>query len=170
MIILDIDLIETYNSSILAIADVSSYPPEKNIENPFIEITPPGFSKVGLSFIPKTVNLFNSTSIELTNPEVKPAPLPDGIYHLKYSVRPNYEIYTQKTFLKTNGIRERFDIAFLKADVSNCDSRSAARFRSKLDLISFYLQYAMAAANICNEKLAMDLYRKAQRLLDKFDC
>ncbi|NLR60687.1 hypothetical protein HGH93_21435 [Chitinophaga polysaccharea] len=167
---LDIAIVEAHNSQIIAIADVSTYTVGKAIDNPFIEISPPGFGKVSLTFTPRSVNVFNSTSLKLTAGEVKPAVLPDGIYKIRYSIRPNYENFVEKNILRISALKERFDRAFLRNDPFSCSVRQAGKISSKLDMISFYLQYAMAAAGICNDHLAMDLYRKASRLLEKLDC
>jgi len=167
---LDIAIIEAHNPMVLAVADVSTYPVGKAIENPFIQISPPGFDKVGLTFTPRSVNVFNSASLNLTAADLRPAPLPDGIYKLRYSVKPNYEVFIEKNILRITALKERFDLAFLRSDPVCCATRQGDKIKAKLDNISFYLQYAMAAASICNDHLAMDLYRKAVKLLDKFNC
>lgn len=170
MIHLDIAIVEAHNPMVLAVADVSTYPLGKVIENPFIQISAPGFDKVGLTFTPRAVNVFNSASLNLTGAEVKPMALPDGIYKLRYSVRPNYEVYVERNILRITALKQRFDLAFLKSDPFCCATRQGEKIKSKLDNISFHLQYAMAAASICNDHLAMDLYRKAVKLLEKFNC
>jgi hypothetical protein len=170
MIYLDIAIVETHNPAILAIADVSSYASGKNIESPFIEISTPGFDKVGLSFVPRSVNIFNSTTLKLTGPDSRPVKLPDGVYKIRYSIRPAYENYTEKSILRLTSLKERFDLAFLQSDPTCCSSREAEKIRRKLDTIAFYIQYAISAAAICNDHLAMDLYRKAVKLLEKFNC
>lgn len=170
MIYLDIAIVEAHNPAILAIADVSTYTSGKNIDSPFVEITPPGFDKIGLSFVPRSVNIFNTTTLKLTGPDNKPGTLPDGIYKIRYSIRPAYENYTEKSILRLTSLKERFDLAFLQSDPSCCSSHQEEKVRRKLDTIAFYIQYAISAAAICNDKLAMDLYRKAVKLLDKFNC
>lgn len=169
MISLDIAIIETHNPSVLAVADVSTYTTGKKIDSPIIEITPPGLAKVGLSFSPRSVNIYNSTVLKITSEDIKPQPLPDGIYKLRYSIRPSYENFVEKSILRLTHLKERFDLAFLQADPL-CQTRESEKIRKKLDTISFYIQYAISAAAICNDNLAMDLYRKASKLIDKFHC
>ena len=170
MTTLDIAVIETHNPGMLAIADVSTYTAGKNIESPFVEITPPGFEKVGLAFTARSVNIYNSTSLGLTSETIKPVSLPDGIYKIRYSIRPAYEHFTERTILRITALKERFDLAFLQSEPLGCAPKESEKIRRKLDVISFYMQYSISAASICNDKLAMDLYRKAAKLLDKFNC
>lgn len=170
MTILDIAIVETHNPGILAVADVSTYSSGKNIESPFVEISPPGLDKVGLSFTARSVNIFNSSSLKLTGDGVKPAPLPDGIYKIRYSIRPEYEHFVERSILRITALKERFDLVFLQSDPFCGSSRENEKMQRKLDTISFYMQYAISAAATCNDKLAMDLHRKAAKLLDKFNC
>lgn len=170
MMQLDFAILETYNSKIIAVADTSSYPASKRIENPFLEVATPGFEKKGLTFSPGAINIFNSTALGLTTAGIPPVDLPDGIYRIRYSVRPNYENYAEKTILRITAIKERFDKAFLMADLPCIGCERKLNAGRKLEQISLYLQYALAAAATCNEKLAMDLYRKALKMLDKIKC
>lgn len=166
---LDINIIPSYNTHILNVADVSEYPFGTIVSNPYLEITPPGFQRVTLIFSPKNINVYNSHSLNLTE-EGCTAPLPDGIYKFKYSIQPNYEIYTEKSYFKVDQILEQFDSAFLKIDVNNCDLKYKQDYKKKLDEIELFIQSAISAANKCNDKLAIDLYKMASKLLKQLNC
>lgn len=167
---LDIDIIENYNSHILSVADVSDYPVGMKIENATLEITVPGFERKFLSFAPRQINVYNSATLGLTAPDVCNSPLPDGLWHIKYSVRPNYERYTERTFMRIFLLQEKFDRAFLKLDLlcSFCDNDG--KLRKLLGDIQLYIQGAVAAAENCNEKLALSFYLRAEKMLKNIDC
>lgn len=166
---LEINVIPSCNTHILNIADASEYPFGTVINNPYIEITPPGFQKVTLIFSPKNINVYNSNSLNLTSGDCT-SPLPDGIYKLKYSIHPNYEIYTEKSYFKVDQILEDFDSAFLKLNINSCDLKYNENYRKKLDEIELFIQSAVSAANKCNDKLAIDLYKMANKLLKQLNC
>jgi len=75
---LDILVIPTYNVEVLGIADASTYPVSPPVSSPTIEITIPGFGKVALPFEPNELNLFNSTSLGLSEVGDPLLPLPMG--------------------------------------------------------------------------------------------
>ncbi len=166
---LDINIIPSYNTHTLIIGDASEYPFGTAINNPYLEVTPPGFQKVTLIFSPKNLNVYNSNSLNLTDSDCT-QPLPDGIYKLKYSIQPNYEIYTEKSFFKIDQLLELFDSAFLKLDIIDCNLSYNQKMRKKLHEIELFIQSAVSAANKCNDKLATDLYKMAYKLLKQLNC
>lgn len=165
---LDIAIMNTYNSNVLTIADVSFYPVGYNPNNPYIEITPPSMPKITTIFTPKSVNVFNSVNLETSGD--CPGPLPDGIYKIRYSIHPNYELFVERSILRIDQLLEKYDTVFLQIDITECDTTLKANYLAQLEQIEIYIQAAMASANKCNEKLAYDLFRKANRLLDKIQC
>jgi hypothetical protein len=166
---LDLITLDTHNTYSIAIGDISSYPTGYNIMNQSIEITPPGFNKVILGFEEKNVNVYNSYNLGLCAENmITSTPLPDGIYRVKYSIHPVYKYYVEKTFLKVDILQQKFDKAFLKSDITECDSDMRSKDFKVLREINFNLQGAIAAANSCADKLSMELYRKANKQLDNF--
>lgn len=166
---LDISIINTYNPNVLSIADISYYPVGYIINNPYIEITPPGFGKVTVLFSPKSLNVFNSLQLQVSG-DTCLTTLPDGIYKIRYSIQPNYNMFVEKSYLRIDKLMEDFDTAFLKIDINECDTKIKESYRMKLDEIEVYIQAAMAAANKCNDKLAYDLFLKASKYLEKLNC
>lgn len=170
---LDILVVPTYNTQTLAINDISTYPPTPPVSSPTIEITVPGFGKVTLPFTPNTINVFNSTSLGITSVGDPLLPLPDGVYTLVYSVAPAYLNFVQKNIMRTDQLQEKFDSAFMKLDMMECDR--AIKTQAKVDLTSiyFFIQGAIAAANNCAIIEANKLYNQAQKMLNNFikeDC
>lgn len=163
---LDILVLPTYNKMLLGIADASTYvtPPV----NPTIEITVPSFGTVVLPFTENDYNLFNSESLGITATGAALVPLPDGIYKLKYSISPAATNFVEKTILRVDQLQEKFDEAFMKLDMMECDK--AIKTQSKVDLntIYFFIQGAIAAANNCALDTATKLYDQAQKMLNNF--
>ena len=166
---LDILVINTFNAMTLGIADISTYPTDPPVvTSPTIEITMPGFLPVALPFVPQDFNVFNSTTLGLTPVGVATVPLPDGVYYLKYSVAPAYENYVDKTIMRVDQIQEKFDNAFMKLDMMECDSAIRTQAKVQLNSIWYMIQGSIAAANNCAVDTANKLYIQANNMLNNF--
>jgi hypothetical protein len=164
---LNILILDTYDVCTLAIGDSSVYPIGKIISNPYIEITPPGFQRVTMIFSPKEINIFNSSSLGVSCDDSM-TPLPDGVYKIKYSIYPNSTEFIEKSFYRLDQLLERFDGVFLK--INEQDYSTAQKLRKILLDAEIYTQTAISAAKKCNEPLAIDSYRKANKLLSQIEC
>jgi len=159
-------VIPTYNVNLLGIADNSTYPSPPS--SPTMEITVPSFGKVAVPFNINDFNVYNSTILGITAVGDPLVPLPDGVYTLKYSVAPAYENYVEKTIIRVDRLQEKFDEAFMKLDMMECDR--AIKMQQKVDLnsIYFFIQGAIASANTCAIDEANKLYAQANKMLDNF--
>ena len=166
---LDILVIPTYNTLTLGIADASTYPTNPpSVSSPTIEITVPGFGLVSLPFSVNDFNIFTSVSLGLS-PIGEPAiPLPDGVYKLKYSVTPAYENFVEKTIIRVEVLQEKFDEAFMKLDMMECDRAIKTQQKVDLNTVYFFIQGAIAAANNCAVAEANKLYNQANMMLNNF--
>ena len=164
---LDILVIPTFNVQTLGVADVSIYPTPPSA--PTIEITVPAFGTVSIPFVINNLNIYNSTSLGITSGTDPLLPLPDGIYYLKYSIAPAFENFVNKTIIRVDQLQEKFDRAFMRLDMMECDL--AIKTQQKVDLSSIYyfIQGAIAAANNCAVDTANKLYAQANRMLDNFN-
>lgn len=168
--ILDFTVVDTHNPLLLGLADISFYPSNFTVLNPTYEITPPGFPKATLNFTKSEVLFLNSNSLNLTcvgDPSLL-TPLPDGIWTVRQSVTPSIDFNTDKTFLRTINIEQKFGRAFLKTDLIECNQDVKIEQMKVLDEIWFYIQAAISASNQCNNILAMKLYRNADTMLTNF--
>lgn len=163
---LDILVLPTYSSLTLGIADASVYDVEPSAAT--IEITVPGFGMVSLPFSISNYNVYTSNTLGITSSQEESVPLPDGVYYLKFSIAPAYTTYIEKSIMRIEQIQEKFDKAFMKLDMTECDR--AIKTQSKVELNSIYLfiQGSVAAANNCAIDEAYKLYRTADRMLDAF--
>ena len=165
---LDILVIPTYNTLTLGVADNSIYPTNPPVvSEPSIEIDVPGFGTVVKPFNVNQINCFTSSSLGITSAGTD-LPLPDGVYRLKYSVAPAYKNSVQKSIMRVDQLQEKFDNAFMKLDLMECDR--AIKTQAKVDLTSiyFFIQGSIAAANNCATTEAIKLYNQADMMLNNF--
>jgi hypothetical protein len=166
---LDILVINTYNTFTLGIADISTYPTEPPVvTSPTIEITMPGFDPVAIPFTVQDFNVFNSATLGLSEVGDPYLPLPDGVYYLRYSVAPAYENYVEKTIMRIEQIQEKFDNAFMKLDMMECDMAIKTQAKVDLNSIWYMIQGSIAAANNCAVDTANKLYVQANNMLNNF--
>jgi hypothetical protein len=165
---LDILVIPTYNTKTLGVADISTYPDTPPVQAPTIEITIPGFGLVSIPFTPNEFNVFNSGILELTEPTEDLVDIPDGVYTLTYSVSPAFENYITKTIMRVDQLQEKFDEAFMKLDMMECDLAIKKQSKVELNSVCFFIQGAIAAANNCAVDVANKLYAQASKQLSNF--
>jgi hypothetical protein len=164
---LDILVIPTFNVQTLGVADVSVYPTPPSA--PTIEITVPAFGTVSIPFVINNLNIYNSTSLGITSGTDPLLPLPDGVYYLKYSIAPAFENFVNKTIIRVDQLQERFDAAFMRLDMMECDLAIKTQQKVDLNSIYYFIQGAIAAANNCAVDTANKLYAQASRMLDNFN-
>jgi len=166
---LDILVIPTYNTYTLGVADASTYPTDPPVvSSPTIIIDVPSFGEVSLPFVVNDFNVFTSTSLGITAITEPTLPLPDGIYKLTYTVAPAFENFVSKTIIRTEQIQEKFDGAFMKLDMMECDRAIKTQAKVDLNTIYFFIQGSIAAANKCAVVESSKLYAQANRMLNNF--
>lgn len=163
---LDILVINTYNIQTLGVADNSVY--DILVTAPTIDITVPGSTVVSLPFSPNNFNIFNSTSLGLTTVGEPLVALPDGVYFLKYTIAPATTYFVEKSIMRTAAIQEKFDSAFMKLDMMECDLAVRTQSKVTLNTIYYLIQGSIAAANNSAIDTANKLYAQADRMLDNF--
>lgn len=166
--ILDLLPLDSHSKLIMVLADISQYPTNFNIVTPTIEITPPGYMMESIDFTPKTIEAFNSQMLGIAcgSNDCCATPLPDGIYKIKYSVYPHYKYFVNKSIIRVEQLIEKFDKAYLKLDMYQCDTELKKQQKKTIDNIWADINGAIASANNCADKQAMDLYKKADKLID----
>lgn len=163
---LDILVIPTYNTLTLGVADASTYDGAPSA--PTMIITIPGFGDVSIPFNIDDFNIYNSTILGITQFGEPLLPLPDGVYTLKYTITPANEYFVVKNIMRVEQLQEKFDAAFMKLDMMECDL--AIKTQQKVDLtsINFFIQGSIAAANNCAIDTANKLYNQANKMLNNF--
>ena len=165
---LDIIVVPTYNVLSLAVMDASTYPDDPPlVSGATIDIDVPGFGLVSLPFMIQELNIFTSSNLGISAVGVS-EPLPDGIYKLKYSIAPSTVNFVDKTIIRVDKLQEKFDEAFMKLDMMECDRAIKTQSKVTLNTIYFFIQGAIAAANNCAEVEANKLYAQANNMLNNF--
>lgn len=161
----------TFDSKLLAIIDISKYPSGFNIVSPTLSIVIPGYPEKQFLFTPQTLNVYNSYTLKIScsAENCTLVDLPDGIYIVKYAINPAYKYNVTKTFLRVDQLYQKFDEHFLSLELFTCDGQLKRNKQMILDDAEFYIQGAIAAANRCSNNLAIELYKKASKLLDKLN-
>jgi len=164
---LDFLVINTYNTLTLGVADISVYVGVPVA--PTIEITIPNTTVIAsLPFTPDDFNVFNSTSLGLTAVGQPLAPLPDGVYFIVYSIFPAATYHVEHNIMRTAQIQEKFDNAFMKLDMMECDLMIKQQSKVELNSIYYFIQGSIAAANNCAVATSNKLYMQANLMLDNF--
>ena len=165
---LDVLVVPTYNVLTLGVADASVYPTNPPVVSaPSIEIDIPGFETKILPFVPNQLNVFTSSILGISEENCN-HPLPDGVYRLRYSIAPAYANYVEKTILRVDKLQEKFDDAFLRLNMMECDRALKTQSSVQLNTINFFIQGAIAAANNCAEYESNTLYVQADNMLNSF--
>jgi len=168
--VLDILVIPTYNTKTLGIADASVYLVPPLMTSPTIEITVPGFGVVSLAFNMNDFNVYSSSTLGITAVGDPTVPLPDGVYYLKYEALYNLVTWysVEKSIMRVDQLQEKFDSAFMKLDMMECDKAIKTQAKVDLSTIYFFIQGAVAAANNCAVIEAEKLYATANKMLNRF--
>lgn len=163
---LDFLVIPTYNKYTMGVMDVSTY--DVPAVTPLLTITASGFDPVDVVFVPDVLNIIDSLDLGLTAIGEDLLPIPDGVYVIKYNIDPPATNYIEKNIMRVDKLQEKFDEAFMKLDMMECDG--AIKTQSKVDLntIYFLIQGSIAAANNCMVLEANKLYLQAVKSLNSF--
>ena len=165
--IINILVTPTYDKNVLGITDISVYS-DGDPASAAIEITPPGFDAVSIVFNINVLNTFTSETLEITAVDATQVALPDGVYIMTYSIVPADAEAITKYVMRIEQLQEKFDAAFMKLDMMECDRAIKAQAKVELNTIYFFMQGAVSAANNCAIDEANKLYISANRMLDSF--
>jgi len=159
-------VLETHDVKTLNVVDASQYstvPPV--VTNPTLLVTPPGFPVVSIPFKVNSYNILTSDVLKISVAGLS-IPLPDGVYHLNYSIAPSIDYYDAISFMRVNKLQEKFDRVFMTLDMMECDKEVKTQAKVQLNTIYLLIQGAIAAANNCATIEANKLYDKASAMLN----
>ena len=165
---LDFLVINTYNTQTLGIADTSVYDGLTPV-SPTVAITLPNTTvAISLPFTPNDFNVFNSASLGLSAVGQPLVALPDGVYYIVYTISPAETYHVEHNIMRTALIQEKFDNAFMKLDMMECDSAIRTQSKVTLNSIWYLIQGSIAAANNSAIATANKLYAQANNMLNNF--
>lgn len=166
--ILKLGLFELNDQASFAIVDLSQYATVPSSGDVSLQITAPGYDTANVTFTPGSVNIYRCVDLNITCAPTECCPLPDGIYEVFYTVGTET---LQKTFIKTDQIKCKFQNMFSKVDLDcNCGLNKQKQFKQLLKEIDLMIAGSVAAANLCDPITSKNLYYKADDLLDKICC
>lgn len=165
-------VINTFSTLTLGVADNSVYvgtptAPTMVVTLPTGVTTLTGGTAVSIPFTPNDYNIFNSATLQLSAVGTS-IPLPDGIYGLRYSIATPTAAPVSKSIMRTAKIQEKFDNAFMKLDMMECDMAIKTQQKVVLSSIYFLIQGSIAAANNLASTQSAKLYQQANMMLDNF--
>lgn len=170
--ILGVDVIPTNNDQILHLFDTSAYAGQLEITCPRLEIYVPGFKTPRLLEPIAYFNLaINAITLDLVSPDSSLLPaLPDGIYHIKYSISPNDLVDVEFDYLRTTIFEKELFRLRCALDIDQCTPSSETG--SKLKLIQEmdeYLKAAVAAVEHCDDvEQGLTLFIYAKKLYERY--
>ena len=175
---LKLALWDLHDQSTFGLVDISSYEAVPLAEDVALQITAPGYETVNVTFYPNNVNIYKCSDLGITCGPTECCPLPDGIYHVKYTVKLTSATPTtinttfiEKTFIKIDQILCKFDHMFAKVDLEcNCGNTKQKRYKNTLEEVDLMIAAAVSAANDCNANAAFQLYQKADEILNNMCC
>ncbi len=80
----------------------------------------------------------------------------------------NCSNFVEKTIIRVEQLQEKFDEAFMKLDMMECDRAIKTQQKVDLNTIYFFIQGAIAAANNCAVAESNKLYNQANMMLNNF--
>lgn len=179
--IISLQIVNLHSSSLIAIADTSTYITVPSSSGVSMQITPPGYPTVNVTFTPGTVNIYKCVDLGITCTDADCTALPDGIYVLNYGVlaapNPNYQKqpllvsdFAMK-FIKVDQINCKFQNIFLKMDtLCNCHNQEQKELKKTLRQVKLLIDGAVAACNNQEDVLSYDLYTKAIFVMNNMGC
>jgi hypothetical protein len=76
--------------------------------------------------------------------------------------------FVERTIMRVERLQEKFDGAFMRLDMMECDRAIKTQSKVELTTISFFINGALAAANNCATVEANRLYLQADKMLNNF--
>lgn len=172
---LEVHIETTNNCKILKVVDNSIYNPDITVENAILEIIVPGYTcPVIFNVTPGFVLLLNSSSLNIATASsyVALLPLPEGIYNIKYSIRPNNQLFIEYDYLRNCQQFQRYIVAcctFFDKKCTFCDN-DTIKLRKDLIWIKELIDAAKFKVEDCGEcREGLELYNEANTLLLKLN-
>ncbi len=158
----------------LRLADNSNYTEGIEVQNALLEITPPGYSCATFYKDPSFNTVYNSSSLRINVATRKQdiIALPDGVYHIKYSIKPNTKLFVEYYLLRTCQILNRWGKAFNSLMESKCDliKRDFDKQREELNWIKELIEASKYKVDEKGDrKSGIEMYNEADRLLNEYN-
>jgi hypothetical protein len=173
--ILSLEIPTVSDCNIFTIKDTSQYAEDLTVSCPELLVTSPGFNRPQLIEVPKgfTLNLNAcALGIQTTGCDDQPGVIPDGIYVVRYRVKPHDKAYVEYNFLRVTTLLSTYHDKLCELDIKPCEPTSQFKqtladmhyIRTMIDAAKAKVEYAHSP----NE--GMELYEFAKKKLKKITC
>lgn len=159
----------------MRIADNSWYNPDILVQNAILEITPPGKDCPVAFYVEENFNtVFNSSLLDISKAKNynQLKDLPEGIYKIKYSIKPNNILYEEYTLLRNYKQLEDYykAICSLYSSRNKISKKEFVNKRKELIWIKEIIDAAKYHVEECDkEEEGLELYNEANELLDRYN-
>lgn len=170
---LSLDILDTCNVKTLRVADSSWYNKKITVECGSLEVTPPGYANAVAFNVDKEFSLvLNSSNLKLKKSKVFSdlGPLPDGVYKIRYSIKPNEDLWVEYEYLRVDSLIKSYMEQLADLRVQPCEMNSELKRKIRdLKEIRVYIDAAKAEVEFRhNRQRGIDLYEFANKLLKQF--
>jgi hypothetical protein len=174
--ILQLEVPNTSNEGVFLIDDISIYDTVLPVSCLNIQILPPGFNvpssiggmTAGFRLVLNACSMGMVTASNCTNSCPQ---LPDGVYHIRYSVAPNATVFVEYDVLRTTIAINRLNTILCNANIQCClPDQETLYIINQCDLIrNFLLTAKLLVENQHNIADGVSMYRFAVSLIDKME-
>lgn len=175
--ILDLDVWDLRDMNVLTIVDASTYLTVPDPSLVSLQITPPTGNTINVPFTPGSVNMYKSVDLGLSSSPSECAALPDGIYHIIYTIvsSPNSPQAqggsVNLTVIKIDQLRCAYEHAFIAIDLEcSCSDTRYKQFSADLERAKLYMTASVAESNRGNLPLAYKYYNRSEFILNNIAC
>lgn len=170
---LSLELPDTNNIKVLRIFDTSLYSDLVPVKCGVLEITSPGFNApVQIEVTPNFNLVLNACTLGLqaSGCGEHSLPIPDGIYHIRYSVSPNDKVYVEYDYLRVSQTLNKYFNQLGDIELSACEPTADLKAQlAELRLIKSFIDAAKVMVEIKhNLSAGMELLVYAQKRLQRF--
>jgi hypothetical protein len=171
---LSLEVSDSSNPKVMRLFDTSHYCGDEKIENYLIEVLAPSKSAWVTFNVAKNFSLvLNSSNLRYrkVSDEADLAPLPDGVYEITQSFKPNGYTIVRFFHLRIVDLKRRIAVEWKKL-VDNVCKLSHEEFFDNRDKLREIQEYAYAAkweVEECNDKKkGKEIYEFAKKLLEQY--
>lgn len=171
---LQLDYLDSNNPKTFRLIDDSEYNPKIEVCNATLQITPPGFNYPTIFNVKPYFNLVLNASI-LNILKVKSiknlADLPDGTYHIKYSISPSSELFVEYDYFRTVKLMEKYSkiVCGLLDKKRDYTVREFDEIKYQILWIHQLIDSSKYKVEVCDdEEKGIELYNEASHLLNKY--
>lgn len=171
---LQVDYQDSNNPKTFRLVDDSEYNPKIPVINGRLEITPPGFSYsqifdvkpyFSMALNASILGILKTKSVSLL------ADLPDGIYHIKYSIAPNAELFVEYDYFRTVKLMDKYSriVCGLLDKKLDYTVREFDDIKKEILWIHQLIDASKYKVEICDEaEKGLNLYNEAGHILNKY--